>query len=82
MVIFFVHIQSLLNMEVKICLSLQFWKQTENSWPQHGHGKTHLWVPGHQSITLHQLKLPSRAILKQLKIPKSTINDIIKIQEK
>ena len=27
---------------------------------------------------MHQLKLPSRAISKQSKIPKSTINDIIK----
>ena len=31
-----------------------------------------------QIIALHQLKLPSRAITKQLKIPKSTVNDIIK----
>ena len=35
-----------------------------------------------QIIALHQLKLPSRAISKQLKIPKCTINDIIKKYKK
>ena len=35
-----------------------------------------------QIIALHQLKLPSRAISKQLKIPKSTINEIIKKYKK
>ena len=36
-----------------------------------------------QIIALHQLKLPSRRVIsKQLKIPKSTINDIIKKYKK
>ena len=58
------------------------WKQLEKTDHNMPRGKPTSEFHRGQIIALHQIKLSFRAISKQLKMPKSTINDIIQKYKK